>query len=119
MTDTPASDFASLFDPIPPQWGLRGDPYLWRALRDALRGEALPASSTALAARIGELYARLVGQPLSVPDMRHVPAFAHGGMSSGCISPSFWNEQALPLLQARLATIGAASSTRACSTRSR
>ena len=31
--DRPAMQVSDLFDPEPQRWGLRGDPYLWRALR--------------------------------------------------------------------------------------
>ncbi|MGN4071023.1 hypothetical protein ACS0X5_33980 [Burkholderia gladioli] len=83
----PDQDFSSLFEPPPAQWGLRGDPYLWEAMRAALRGQALPASAEALEASIAERYLGLTGQALDLPDRLHVPAFAHGGMSSGMISP--------------------------------
>ena len=35
---------ADLFDPEPEQWGLRGDPWVWRALRDHLGEAYLPPS---------------------------------------------------------------------------
>ncbi|AYQ92268.1 hypothetical protein [Burkholderia gladioli] len=103
----PEQDFSSLFEPPPAQWGLRGDPHLWEAMRAALRGQALPASAEALEASIAERYLDLTGQALDLPDRLHVPAFAHGGMSSGMISPRFWRDTALPLLRARLAARGA------------
>lgn len=34
----------SLFTPEPEQWGLRGDPYLWRALREALDETSIPST---------------------------------------------------------------------------
>ncbi|ALK33206.1 hypothetical protein Bpla01_64820 [Burkholderia plantarii] len=94
---------AALFAPPPARWGLRGDPYLWDALRARLAGTPLPESDEALDACIALAYAGLTGQPLALSEPVHVPAFAHGGMSSGMVSPAFWTDVALPLLRQRLA----------------
>jgi hypothetical protein len=95
------SDFATLFDGPAPHGGLRGDPYFWDTMRDALRGEPLPDSLAALDARIAALYERWTGQPLSSSERIFIAEFAHGGMSSGRVHPPFWNDIALPLLRAR------------------
>ncbi len=42
--DAAATKMADLFDPEPETWGLRGDPYLWRALREHLSETDIPAS---------------------------------------------------------------------------
>lgn len=54
MTDAHAGpDTASvLFDPEPETWGLRGDPYLWRALREYLADARLPRSADELTGRL-------------------------------------------------------------------
>jgi hypothetical protein len=36
---------ADLFEPEPGRWGLRGDPHLWRALRDYVGDQDIPASA--------------------------------------------------------------------------
>src|SRR5262245_34653123 len=36
---------SALFDPEPHTWGLRGDPYLWRELRERLSSTDFPASA--------------------------------------------------------------------------
>jgi hypothetical protein len=41
--DRPPMRVPDLFDPEPQTWGLRGDPYLWRALRAPGRSRILIA----------------------------------------------------------------------------
>lgn len=94
---------AQLFEPEPRTWGLRGDPYLWRQMRERFASTPWPAGVEELERQIGEAFAALTGRPLATPEHFFVEAFAHGGMSSGLVDPSFWREQALPLLRARYA----------------
>lgn len=42
---------SALFDPEPETWGLRGDPYLWRALREHLSGMDIPAPAEEVVSR--------------------------------------------------------------------
>ena len=39
------TELTDLFDPEPAQWGLRGDPWVWRAMRDHLAGAGTPRSA--------------------------------------------------------------------------
>ncbi len=94
---------ADLFMPEPAQWGLRGDPHLWRAMRVYFAETPLPTQAAELAEKVEQAFWALSGQPLATAEKFYVEEFAHGGMSSGYIWPEFWREQALPLLQARLA----------------
>lgn len=52
-------------------------------------------------ALLARRYQRLVRVTLSTDELVCVPAFAHGGISSGHIGPSFCSGTALPLLLAR------------------
>lgn len=92
---------ADLFAEEPAQWGLRGDPYLWRAMREYFAAVPLPPRVSALEEKIAHAFLVLSGQPLSAPDNFYAPQFAHGGMSSGYISPEYWRVRALPLLRKR------------------
>ncbi|MBE7532742.1 MAG: hypothetical protein HS099_23810 [Ardenticatenaceae bacterium] len=92
---------ADLFVEEPMQWGVRGDPHLWRAMRNYFTAVPLPTHLAELEEKIAQAFLVLSGQPLSTPEMFYVARFAHGGMSSGYISPSFWRERALPLLRDR------------------
>ena len=101
-------DLASLFDPPPPNWGLRGDPELWAAMRGLAAGTRVAdraAAETALTA----LFAGLAGTPLdsdapALPLPLPLPLSGDrpsGGMSTGMVSPAFWRDTGLPLLLSR------------------
>lgn len=90
-----------LFEQEPAQWGLRGDPFLWRKMRGHFSDVPLPSSAAQLEQRIAQAFLELSGQPLSRADHFYVGEFAHGGLSSGTISPAFWRDVALPLLISR------------------
>lgn len=92
---------AMLFTPEPPQWGLRGDPFAWRELRDSLREVPLPASEAELLALLSASLVNLVGDAPIRGETAYVERFAHGGMSSGQVSLAFWRDTALPLLGRR------------------
>jgi hypothetical protein len=105
-----ANPFSALFKPEPLQWGLRGDPFLWRAMARALSSRPFPNTGNQLDALIEAEFERLVGSPLpeeksiSDSDSIYVKRYARGGMSSGQVSPHFWRVTALPLLRSRFMT---------------
>jgi hypothetical protein len=51
-----AARVSDLFDPEPQSWGLRGDPYLWRALRTHLAGRDIPTSPGELTSLLQEAF---------------------------------------------------------------
>jgi hypothetical protein len=92
---------ADLFREEPIQWGLRGDPHLWREMAEHLAGTPWPASETELTQQLTRLFEQLAGIGLDHPNHVHLPRHAHGGMSSGMVSSAFWRERAIPLLVER------------------
>jgi len=92
------TSISTLFLPEPAQWGLRGDPYLWREMAGRFQGVPLPKSSSELRSAIEEAFLELAGHPVSYGRDFRVVRHAHGGMSSGCISTEFWRERGVPLL---------------------
>lgn len=92
---------ADLFEHEPAQWGLRGDPYLWRDMRATLEIAPYPHTDVQLVALLEATYQQLTGVSLSRAEPVFVERYSHGGMSSGYVSPQFWVETAIPLLQAR------------------
>ena len=92
-----------LFEPEPAQWGLRGDPYLWQALRDHLSDADIPASAAEAAAVLHAAFADLVGVDLASDQAASVyrERYAHGGISSGMISLDTWRQKLIPLLAER------------------
>jgi hypothetical protein len=97
---------SALFDPEPQTWGLRGDPYLWRALRARLDGQAVPASAEELAGLLHAAFRELAGTDLASDSANSVyrEQYAHGGMSSGMISLDTWRQRLMPLLAERART---------------
>lgn len=95
------STIASLFSPEPIQWGLRGDPYLWREMAEHLQDAPLPESEQALAIILENLFLELTEHPLTHATHFGLQRHAHGGMSSGGIAPVFWRERGIPLLLSR------------------
>jgi hypothetical protein len=96
------STVAVLFQLEPQRWGYRGDPYLWREMRQQLEGVACPATPDSLTSIIEEAFEDLTGFPLSHADPIYVEKYSHGGMSSGYVYPKFWRETVIPLLRSRL-----------------
>ncbi len=93
-----------LFQPAPTGWGLRGDPMLWQDMRAVLTGRPLPASAPELRDLLEQSFAVLTGHridtgqnPLKITAYKR-PA---GGMSNGMVSPEFWRETAIPLIEQR------------------
>jgi hypothetical protein len=89
------------------QWGMRGDPYLWHALREHFAGEPLPATEERLDELVAAAFAELTGQPLTTADAFFVQRFAHGGMSSGYVMPAWWRGTALAFLRHQLRALRA------------
>jgi len=94
----------ALFEPQPEQWGLRGDPFAWRALATELRTRRRPRDEGELTRELGGAFARVVGVALddqSVRESVSVAEFAHGGLSSGMVHLPTWRGTLIPLLLRR------------------
>jgi hypothetical protein len=94
---------SALFEPEPQQWGLRGDPYLWRALRDHLSDTDVPTSTAEVSVILHATFADLSGVDLATHQVASVylEQYAHGGMSSGVISVHTWRHRLMPMLTER------------------
>lgn len=89
----------NLFELPPSQWGLRGDPYLWEDMGRLFRPVPLPGSADILEAMLEAAFFVSTGHLISTDqEMFFIDRFSGGGMSSGCVSPIFWREQAIPLI---------------------
>ncbi|GIF26432.1 hypothetical protein BJ973_005792 [Actinoplanes tereljensis] len=91
---------ADLFDPEPQVWGLRGDPWVWQAMRDHLGDTYLPPTLGEAEAMLYTAFNRIVGVDLfaELEPSVYRPEFAHGGLSSGHIHLQTWRIDLLPLL---------------------
>jgi hypothetical protein len=101
--DAAAAKMAGLFDPEPETWGLRGDPHLWRALREHLSETDIPASAGEAVSLLHAAFGELTGLDLVSGPASQVyrPQYAHGGMSSGMISLDAWRQWLMPILVER------------------
>lgn len=94
---------SAIFEQKPVQWGLRGDPYLWEDLQSAFASIPLPCPVSQFVEQFNILFIELTNQTLNSENEHvYIEKYAHGGMSSGHISLTFWKERALPLLIGRL-----------------
>ena len=98
-------DMSGLFDPEPLQWGLRGDPFVWRTLREQLSGTYLPPSAGEVESMLYAAFNRLVAVDLATelePSVYRAEfSYDGGGASSGYVSMEIWRVVLLPLLVER------------------
>ena len=82
-----------LFASPPGTMGLRGDRYLWEAMRCYFFEKDIYVSglnTETLHVLYFEAFEKLTGKPLSTREPFQLDQFSHGGMSSGFIAPDFW-----------------------------
>jgi molybdenum cofactor cytidylyltransferase len=108
-----------LFQPEPMSWGLRGDPFLWRAMALRFLDVPLPMDAIELATLLEAAFSELTGHSPYAREPFRVEAMARGGMSSGGISPVFWRDTAFPLLLHRYADAAGGASRRSAGGRPR
>ncbi|MGW4929674.1 hypothetical protein ACWEOH_11000 [Agromyces sp. NPDC004153] len=93
-------DFSTVFERPLTQWGMRGDPPLWRAMASAVKGRPLPERFWDVRSAVEQEFERITGHRLvESAEPFHVPEFAIGsGMSDGVVDPKFWVRTAIPIL---------------------
>ncbi len=87
--------FRDLMAVEPTRWGLRGDPFLWREMREMLSEQAVPSREAEIREAVSVAFEALTGQSIEARHHFFVERFAHGGMSSGHVDPAFWRTRAL------------------------
>ena len=97
---TEAGSVGRLFERAPAQMGMRGDAYLWLALRAEFATTPLPPTWFELRSMIQKAAETIIGAPLAhTDDPIHVPEFDPGhGMSAGNVLPSWWHDTGIPIL---------------------
>ncbi len=97
------SSVASIFEQKPNQWGLRGDSYLWEDLQAAFDTTGLPCSESHFLNQFNQFFQELTDHPFNTcVNSFHIKKYDFGGMSSGYISMTFWQNTALPQLLTNL-----------------
>ena len=92
---------SDLFDPEPERWGLRGDPWVWRAMSEHLAGTYLPPAAAEAEMLLYAAFDRVVGVNLAAETAPWVyrEEFARGdGLSSGNVHLETWRTVLLPML---------------------
>ncbi len=95
---TRAKHLSDLFAVEPETWGLRGDPYLWEAMKEYFSNTPLPGAPDQLPVQVAAAFKFLTGKPIEVEDQFQLEMYAQGGMSSGYIAPDWWRNEAIPFL---------------------
>ena len=88
----------NIFDKEPIQWGLRGDPYMWKELKHLIRSKNFPKNEIDFINLLNNLFMEITGFLPEKNKNYFVEKFNYGGMSSGHISSDFWIEIGFPLL---------------------
>ncbi len=96
----PVRTIGQLFRDEPLNWGLRGDPNLWRELASELADTALPNSTAVLSQILTDAFRTLTGCDLATTPIErfYIERLDSGGMSGGLVNVPFWKEEAFPLL---------------------
>ena len=76
-----------IFTPEPGQWGLRGDPFLWRLLKERYQAAELPYPPEALREDILRVFADLTGE-LPAPGKHYHHQHRAGGQR---VLPPGWS----------------------------
>ena len=87
---------ADLMFPDLDVWGYRGDPSLWREMRQSLSRVPVPDNRIELETILLNSAQSIMNATFSTEHGVFVKRFSHGGMSSGWISFEFWTTNAIP-----------------------
>lgn len=91
-------DLSFIFERKPKQWGLRGDPYLWDEMKELCVGKSLDINEYEIGKFVCDYFKKVTEKPLTYDEKVYVERLAHGGMSSGTVSGTFWITEGIPLL---------------------
>ena len=93
--------YSELFEPEPEKWGLRGDSYLWREMKEYFGDKEIPENKGELQHSLFKYCSDRCKISINMAETAFVEDYDKGGMSSGMISCKWWREIGLPLLFSR------------------
>ncbi|MEY8319766.1 hypothetical protein AAK894_01650 [Lachnospiraceae bacterium 46-61] len=91
----------------PKYWGLRGDPFLWKYLKNYYATIEIPYSVERLKKDIMQIFKNFTGEFPVQEKIYFVEKFSktHVGISTRKLSGNFWINVAIPMLSERLEKI--------------
>ncbi|MEO5842204.1 MAG: hypothetical protein ABIQ73_24685 [Acidimicrobiales bacterium] len=99
------------FDIVHRQWGLRGDPHAWRAMRNLLATIPTPPDRDAVRDRFVDGLRQVAH--IDIDQLDGQPVYRehldHGGMSGGVVNVEWWRTKGIPLLVDRAVSRRAAA----------
>ena len=96
--NNPGNFVAKYFDPEPIQWGLRGDPNLWRDMKLKTITRNIPTTGNDFEKLLHKLFKELTGEEPQKGKNIYVKKYETIGMSKGMISSDFWLDTGFSLL---------------------
>jgi hypothetical protein len=84
-----------------PEWGFRGDPYLWADMKLYFKKVEQPANGEEFRQLVLKAFKELTGEELNPYKIYAIKKYAHGGMTSGGIHGYHWYCTLLPELTER------------------
>lgn len=100
-TDEPGDGtLADGFDIIHRQWGLRGDPHAWHAMRELVADRPTPAEPAEVRAAYVDALRTVADLDVdhTTEDIVYRKHLDHGGMSGGGVNAVWWRDKGIPLL---------------------
>ena len=91
------------FDIVHRQWGLRGDPHAWNAMRELVGSTPTPTTDDAVRQAFVDGLRTVADVDVDLLDEQHVyrSHLDHGGMSGGGVNVEWWRSKGIPLLVER------------------
>ncbi len=90
-----------LFERKPPQYGYRGDIYLWKDLFAYFSNILIPENEEDFIDQIHDAIQRTTDHSVIDDKSFHLKKYDHGGMSGGAISSKYWLTNLIPVLIGR------------------
>ena len=95
--------FGAVFDPTPEQWGLRGDPEVWAAMKEMLEEEFPETIDDDGRELLRRSFRSVTGVEVAEPvDRVYVESIDRGGMSGGWVDLGMWRSTLMPLVEERV-----------------
>jgi hypothetical protein len=95
---------SQLFEIEPSQWGLRGDPHLWKEMKEHLDLLEMPETAADLERALQSAFFQLTQREFDCLDPFLIERYESGGLSSGMVCPEFWKNTAFTLIVSRYNT---------------